>query len=221
MFTELLVTARRGSTRLDFEPGLARAGHEPVDQAVRHVAQAKGIARILREGRIERYGHRERPRARRPLVAELGLAHRHHHRACEEAQLASLGEVILDPHRKRRVDPGEAVDQDPDQRPIAQPHQAARGEALEQRVASSGGRIGVRPRLTTCLGPRTTEAGLDRTTWPTTSQSNSMRTAARCCLTGRGRKLVGDLAPGLVRHRPIGLQEGLAQRASDHRGESR
>ena len=49
--------------------------------------------------------------------------------------------------------------------------------------ASSGERIGVRPRLTTCLGPRTTEAGLLLTTWPTTSQSNSMRTAARCCLT--------------------------------------
>ena len=37
--------------------------------------------------------------------------------------------------------------------------------------------------LEDAAGPRTTEAGLLRTTWPTTSQSNSMRTAARCCLT--------------------------------------
>jgi hypothetical protein len=44
--------------------------------------------------------------------------------------------------------------------------------------ASSGARIGVLPRLTTCLGPRTTEAGLLLTTWPATSQSNSIRTAA-------------------------------------------
>jgi hypothetical protein len=39
------------------------------------------------------------------------------------------------------------------------------------------------PLLTTCFGPRTTEAGLARTTWPTTSQSKSIRTAARLCLT--------------------------------------
>jgi hypothetical protein len=42
---------------------------------------------------------------------------------------------------------------------------------------------GVRPFLTTCLGPRTEWAGLTSTTWPTTSQSNSIRSAARCCLT--------------------------------------
>jgi hypothetical protein len=35
----------------------------------------------------------------------------------------------------------------------------------------------------TCLGPRTAWAGLVATTWPVTSQSNSMRMAARCCLT--------------------------------------
>jgi serine/threonine-protein kinase len=33
------------------------------------------------------------------------------------------------------------------------------------------------------LGPRTEAAGLRRMTWPTTSQSNSVRIAARCCLT--------------------------------------
>src|SRR5271155_2692190 len=49
--------------------------------------------------------------------------------------------------------------------------------------ASSGVSTGVLPRLTACLGPRTECAGLIASTWPTTSQSNSMRTAARCCLT--------------------------------------
>ena len=49
--------------------------------------------------------------------------------------------------------------------------------------ACSSVSTGVLPRLTTCLGPRTAWAGLMARTWPTTSQSNSMRIAARCCLT--------------------------------------
>ena len=40
--------------------------------------------------------------------------------------------------------------------------------------------------LTTCLGPRTELAGLKGRTWPTTSQSKSIRSAARCCLTLAG-----------------------------------
>ena len=40
----------------------------------------------------------------------------------------------------------------------------------------------VLPVLTTCLGPRTELAGLKARTWPTTSQSKSMRCAGRCCL---------------------------------------
>ena len=63
------------------------------------------------------------------------------------------------------------------------PTRLSAGKLSNSARASSGERIGVRPRLTTWLGPRTTDAGLLRTTWPTTSQSNSMRTAARCCLT--------------------------------------
>jgi hypothetical protein len=35
----------------------------------------------------------------------------------------------------------------------------------------------------TCFGPRTAWAGLVATAWPVTSQLNSMRMAARCCLT--------------------------------------
>ena len=49
---------------------------------------------------------------------------------------------------------------------------------------------GVLPVLTTCFGPRTELAGLKGRTWPTTSQSKSIRSAARCCLT-----LAGASAP--------------------------
>ena len=42
---------------------------------------------------------------------------------------------------------------------------------------------GVLPVFTTCFGPRTAAAGFIGTTWPVTSQSNSMRTAASCCFT--------------------------------------
>ena len=42
---------------------------------------------------------------------------------------------------------------------------------------------GVLPDLTTSRGPRTAAAGFDRTVWPVTSQSKSIRIAARCCLT--------------------------------------
>lgn len=49
--------------------------------------------------------------------------------------------------------------------------------------ASSARSTGVLPRLTEYLGPRTELAGFIGRTWPTTSQSKSIRTAARCCLT--------------------------------------
>ena len=52
-----------------------------------------------------------------------------------------------------------------------------------RRRACSSVKTGVLPRRTTCLGPRTAWAGLTARTWPTTSQSNSMRIAARCNLT--------------------------------------
>ncbi len=48
--------------------------------------------------------------------------------------------------------------------------------------ASVGSSTGVLPRRTLWDGPRTEAAGLRGTTWPTTSQSNRWRIAARCCL---------------------------------------
>src|ERR1039458_9949288 len=42
---------------------------------------------------------------------------------------------------------------------------------------------GVLPFFTTYLGPRTAWAGFVSRTWPVTSQSKSIRSAARCCFT--------------------------------------
>ena len=42
------------------------------------------------------------------------------------------------------------------------------------------------PVLTTCFGPRTELAGLKGRIWPTTSQSKSIRSVARCCFTLAG-----------------------------------
>src|SRR5205807_200448 len=47
------------------------------------------------------------------------------------------------------------------------------------RRAWSSVRTGFLPRFTTCFGPRTACAGLMARTWPTISQSNSMRIAGR------------------------------------------
>ena len=57
--------------------------------------------------------------------------------------------------------------------------------SIESRscLVSSAERMGVFPFFTTCFGPRTEEAGFEGTTWPTTSQSKSIRIVARCCLT--------------------------------------
>lgn len=49
--------------------------------------------------------------------------------------------------------------------------------------ASAGSSTGVLPWRTLCAGPRTEAAGLNGTTWPTTSQSNRWRIAASCCFT--------------------------------------
>ena len=55
--------------------------------------------------------------------------------------------------------------------------------ASRSRRASAGESTGVAPVVTTCFGPRTAAAGFTGISWLTTSQSPSMRMAARCCLT--------------------------------------
>jgi hypothetical protein len=54
--------------------------------------------------------------------------------------------------------------------------------------ASGAASTGVLPTRTTYLGPRTAAAGFTARTWPTISQSNSMRTAASACFTLGGEK---------------------------------
>ena len=49
-----------------------------------------------------------------------------------EPPALALGEVVLNPHRKRRADAREAVDQDADERPIAKADQAVCRDALKQ-----------------------------------------------------------------------------------------
>ena len=65
------------------------------------------------------------------------------------------------------------------------------------RLRQTGVGTGVAPFVTTCFGPRTVAAGFTGRTWLTTSQSPSMRMAARCCLTVGGRPGVG---PDVGRH---------------------
>jgi hypothetical protein len=72
-------------------------------------------------------------------------------------------------------------------------------------------------RLTTFLGPRTADAGLNGTAWPVISQSNSMRTVASCCLTSGavkdGSQKGGD-AFGSVHDSPSGpIGEGTPKEA--------
>jgi hypothetical protein len=85
-----------------------------------------------------------------------------------------LRKDILDRHAERRVNPGERIDHEPDQRSVVLSSSAH---------ASAGSSTGVCPDVTTCRGPRTDLAGLTGTTWPVTSQSNGWRIAASRCLT--------------------------------------
>ena len=75
-----------------------------------------------------------------------------------------LGIVVLDVHPERGLDPGERVEADGDQRPVASRLDSGPSAALmlsdERSRASSSFRTGVLPFFTTCFGPRTAWAGL-------------------------------------------------------------
>ena len=74
--------------------------------------------------------------------------------------------------------------------PYRTPPRDAQGAAYVDgaRTVSFAERTGVLPVLDDMPGPRTELAGLKGRTWPTTSQSNSIRRAARCCLTVAGER---------------------------------
>ena len=68
--------------------------------------------------------------------------------------------VVLDVHVQRRRDAGEGVDQQRDQRPVAQARRSVETSMLSSSFfASSPSSTGVLPFLTTCFGPRTAAAG--------------------------------------------------------------
>ena len=64
--------------------------------------------------------------------------------------------------------------------PVAQADDRANIDPVEQSAVSSPSSTGVLPLVTVVRAP---PAGFRLTTWPTISQSNGMRIAARCCLT--------------------------------------
>ena len=97
---------------------------------------------------------------------------------------ALLPEVVRPAHRDDRAHPGEAVEHHRDERPVAEAREGADVDRLEETEArgdegrDAGALAGRGPSA-----PRTAAAGLTGRTWLTTSQSPSMRIAARCCLT--------------------------------------
>ena len=108
-------------------------------------------------------------------------------RVCERPPIR---QIRRDPRRPKRVAAGRGrqtrgrrppldhgQDETPRQRQARQPP-PRRVDALEERR-----RRLVAPVVTTCFGPRTAAAGFTGIIWLTTSQSPSMRMAARCCLT--------------------------------------
>ena len=82
-------------------------------------------------------------------------------------------------------------------------------------LASAGEKTGVAPVVTRCFGPRTAVAGFTGRTWLTTSQSPSMRIAARCCFNGRDRPGGGSAdVGGHVERRDVAQPERLAPRTT-------
>ena len=92
--------------------------------------------------------------------------------------------VVLDAHVDHGRDAREGVDTSTPM--IARSRRPTMESVLiESRSvrAWSAFKTGVLPRLTTCFGPRTEDAGFMGTIWPVTRKSKSIRIAAKCCFT--------------------------------------
>ena len=74
-------------------------------------------------------------------------------------------------------------------------------------LVSAGERTGVAPLVATCFGPRTAAAGFTGRTWPTTSQSPSMRIRGQVLLHGRDRSRVALDVGGHVERRDVAQPE--------------
>lgn len=96
---------------------------------------------------------------------------------------AALSVVLLDAHLDDCGDAAKGVDHGRDEGLIAQSHERGCVDGVQQLarlLLRQHGRLAFTDRVP---GPRTGAAGLVATSWPTTSQSTSMRIVARCCLT--------------------------------------
>ena len=100
-----------------------------------------------------------------------------------EPPLALLPEVVRPPHADDRAHPRDAVEHYRDERPVAQTRERARVDRLEEPARLGRREHRRRARRDDVRRPRTAAAGFTGITWLTTSQSPSMRMAARCCLT--------------------------------------
>lgn len=96
---------------------------------------------------------------------------------------APLHIVVFDLRFKGGVDAGEGVDMRPINARSRKPTTELVSMESSRARASSVLSTGVLPFFTTYLGPRTAWAGFVSRTWPVTSQSKSIRKAARCCFT--------------------------------------
>ena len=95
----------------------------------------------------------------------------------------AVGVVVFDAHGDDSADAGEGEGHHANQRAVAQPDHGRGVDAVQQLACLFGIQHRGLARLDDMRGPRTACAGLVATTWQVTSQSNSMRMAARCCLT--------------------------------------
>ena len=96
---------------------------------------------------------------------------------------ATLLEVVLPPHPQNRAHPREAVEHDGEQRPVPELDEGAGVDRVEELPRFRRREDRRRALGDDCFGPRTAAAGFTGRTWLTTSQSPSMRIAARCCFT--------------------------------------
>jgi hypothetical protein len=91
----------------------------------------------------------------------------------------AIGKIILDPHRHDGADAGEGVGHHADQGAVAQADEGRGVDALDQHAGLVGREHGGLAALDDVLGAAHGGGGIGGEE----SQSNSMRMAARCCLT--------------------------------------
>jgi hypothetical protein len=92
-------------------------------------------------------------------------------------------------HAERGADAREGENQKTDQRPVAQADDGSGVDAVQELARFERTQYRGLASADHVFRPRTAAAGLTASTWPTTSQSNSMRTAASHCLTVGGANL--------------------------------